>query len=82
MDKNKDYYTEKLEKIENKLELFLEETMNDSRYKNPKAEQYVIALSLARNYIKEKIDGFCIEPHECNCNGNCKCHESENVNEG
>lgn len=81
MSKSKEYYSKQLEKVENKLEFFLEETMNDSMYKNPKAEQYVIALSLARNYIKEKIDGFCIEPHECNCNGNCKCHE-ESKNEG
>ena len=80
MNKNKEYYTEKLEKVENKIEYFLEETMNDSRYKNPKAEQYVIALCLARNYISEKINEFC--KHECTCGGNCKCHESENVNEG
>lgn len=81
MSKDKEYYTKQLEKVEDKLELFLEETMNDSRFKNPKAEQYVIALCLARNYINEKIDEFCIEPHECNCNGNCKCHE-ESKNEG
>lgn len=79
MEKSKEYYVKKLEKVEDKIEYFLEETMNDSRYKNPKAEQYVIALCLARNYINEKIDGFCIEPHKCNCG---KHHESENVNEG
>ena len=72
MSKDKEYYTKQLEKVEDKLELFLEETMNDSRFKNPKAEQYVIALCLARNYIKEKMGVQC----------NCKCHESENINEG
>ena len=81
MIKDKEYYTKQLKRVEDKIELFLEETMNDSRFKNPKAEQYVIALCLARNYINEKIGEFCIHPHECNCNGNCKCHE-ESENEG
>lgn len=79
MIKDKEYYTKQLKRVEDKIELFLEETMNDSRFKNPKAEQYVIALCLARNYINEKIGEFYIHPHECNCG---KHHESEKTNEG
>lgn len=46
----------KLKQVEKTLERYIDEVLNDSRYKNPKAEQYVIALYMARNYLLEKIN--------------------------
>lgn len=46
----------KLKQVERTLERYIDEVLNDSRYKNPKAEQYVIALCMARNYLLEKIN--------------------------
>lgn len=46
----------KLKQIEKTLERYIDEVLNDSRYKNPKAEQYVISLCMARNYLLEKIN--------------------------
>lgn len=52
------YYKDLLEKTETMLEKHLVDVLENSFYKNAKAEQYIIALTSARFYLKDKLKPY------------------------
>lgn len=55
MLKSKEYYQNLLDKVEPMLETHIENMVADSSCKNPKTEEYVIALCNAKDYLIAKI---------------------------
>lgn len=51
-------YEKALDSLEVKLEKHLEDVLSDSFDKSVKAEQYITALCLSREYLKEKIENI------------------------
>lgn len=56
--RNKEYYENLIKRIDVKLEQHLEDILNDSSHKNPKAEQYVTSLVNARFYAEQRLKPF------------------------
>ena len=52
------YYKDLLEKTEAMLEKHLVDVLENSLDKNAKAEQYIIALTNARFYLKDKLKPY------------------------
>ena len=52
------YYKDLLEKTETMLEKHLVDVLENSLDKNVKAEQYIIALTNARFYLKDKLKPY------------------------
>lgn len=48
-------YAEAIEITEHKIEFYLKDILNDDPYKSAKAEGYLTALCLGREYLKDKI---------------------------
>lgn len=51
-------YEKALDSLEAKLEKHLEDVLSDNFDRSVKAEQYITALCLGREYIKEKIENI------------------------
>lgn len=81
MFKDKQYYKDLLRDIEYKIELHLNNVLSENIYRNPKAEEYIIALCNARIYVKDKIKDLAFE-ELCNINSDmCKLEvDKEEVN--
>ena len=74
------YYKDLLEKTEAMLEKHLVDVLKNSLDKNVKAEQYIIALTNARFYLKDKLKPFYFKEL---CNLSKEIIENEEVaNEG
>lgn len=58
MHRSKEYYEDLIKRIDVKLEQHLEDILNDSLHKSPKAEQYVTALVNARFYAEQRLKPF------------------------
>ena len=57
-EKTELYYKDLLEKTEAMLEKHLVDVLENSLDKNAKAEQYIIALTNARFYLKDKLKPY------------------------
>lgn len=55
MLKSKEYYQDLLDKVEPMLDMHIENMVADSGHKNPKTEEYIIALCNAKDYLMAKI---------------------------